>query len=214
MSSRLDPVRVLTRRKALGLNQAQLAEALGVRQETVSKIERGENKGEKAETQRQLAKILQCTVAYLIGESNDPASDSIHGDLYPPQIERPKVRPEILAPFDEALFTAMNPKQFSSEDFDAVRNAFHRTYFHIDPNADLVAIARNWLVAAKQLRIEGHTPTPEAIATRASVGKGLVAQKAAEKRDGEFHEQLKDEAKKAGFNSTEAERAERAKHLR
>lgn len=67
--------RIEERRQELGISQAELARRVGVRQSTMNSLINGESR-----TSRSLLKIareLQTTPAYLIGESNDPKSDAV-----------------------------------------------------------------------------------------------------------------------------------------
>lgn len=65
---------IATRRKALGLTQAQLAEKLGVETETLSRFERGKHLPSLATLER-LAGLLQVTVSELLAEQPKLADD-------------------------------------------------------------------------------------------------------------------------------------------
>jgi len=65
---------IQTRRRALGLTQAQLAERLGVETETISRFERGTHVP-KLEKLVRLAGLLQTTLADLVAEEQQKPSD-------------------------------------------------------------------------------------------------------------------------------------------
>ncbi len=65
-----------TRRRALGLTQAQLAERLGVDTETLSRFERGKHAPTLKNLVR-LAGLLQTTVAELLAEVHPDADDEV-----------------------------------------------------------------------------------------------------------------------------------------
>lgn len=65
---------IATRRKVLGLTQAQLAEKLGVETETLSRFERGKHLPSLATLER-LAGLLQVTVSELLAEQPKVADD-------------------------------------------------------------------------------------------------------------------------------------------
>jgi len=64
---------IASRRHALGLTQAQLAERIGVETETVSRFERGKHLPSLATLER-LAKTLRCMMSDLLAEER-PQSD-------------------------------------------------------------------------------------------------------------------------------------------
>lgn len=55
-----------------GLSQEDLAEITGVNQATVGRWERGKNNPDD-DTKKKLASYFQCSVAYLMGETDDPS---------------------------------------------------------------------------------------------------------------------------------------------
>jgi transcriptional regulator with XRE-family HTH domain len=69
-------------RTAKGLTQAELAEASGVPERTIRRIETGENEKPQSETVRKLAKALGVRYAALLGrEWEEAAADSDEGVL-------------------------------------------------------------------------------------------------------------------------------------
>jgi len=60
------------RRKALNMSRSDLAERLGVGTNTVFRWEKGQRSVDD-EKKKEIAKILQCTVSYLMGEIDDPS---------------------------------------------------------------------------------------------------------------------------------------------
>ena len=65
---------IATRRKVLGLTQAQLAEKLGVETETLSRFERGKHLPSLVTLER-LAGLLQVTISELLAEQPKVADD-------------------------------------------------------------------------------------------------------------------------------------------
>lgn len=65
--------RLRERRKAMGMTQAEIAEAIGVSPKTVSHWETGERLPDFPTILR-LAQVLATSVAYLGGETSDPRS--------------------------------------------------------------------------------------------------------------------------------------------
>lgn len=57
-------------REKLGMNQKQLAEASGITQATISRIESGQVKELKSEALKRLAKALGITVDYLVSKTD------------------------------------------------------------------------------------------------------------------------------------------------
>jgi len=57
-------------REKLGMNQKQLAEASGITQATISRIESGQVKELKSEALKRLAKALGITVDYLVDKTD------------------------------------------------------------------------------------------------------------------------------------------------
>ncbi len=71
--------RIKQRRLALNLTLLQVAEQLGVKEATVQRYESGDIKNIKHETISQLAEILHCSPAYLMGwENNILPDDAFH----------------------------------------------------------------------------------------------------------------------------------------
>lgn len=68
--------RIRLRRKALGITQSQLAEALGLTFQQVQKYERGVNRV-SASVLVKIAKRLECPVAYLLGEEGGGQPEEI-----------------------------------------------------------------------------------------------------------------------------------------
>lgn len=62
--------RIRLRRHALGITQSDLAQALGLTFQQVQKYERGVNRV-AANRILQIAKLLECSVSYLLGEPDD-----------------------------------------------------------------------------------------------------------------------------------------------
>lgn len=65
---------VAAKRKQLGLSQEQLAEKIGIQQESLSRMEKG-TISPKFERLRQIAEALQCSVADLFREADEDATD-------------------------------------------------------------------------------------------------------------------------------------------
>lgn len=76
--------RIKERRLALGLTMLDVAKKLGVQETTVQRYESGAIKNIKHETIVKLAKILNCTPAYLMGweeTESTPASDLLNAGI-------------------------------------------------------------------------------------------------------------------------------------
>lgn len=67
--------RIKQRRLSLNLTLLQVAELLGVKEATVQRYESGDIKNIKHETIAQLAEILKCSPAYLMGWENTIQQD-------------------------------------------------------------------------------------------------------------------------------------------
>lgn len=63
--------RIKDRRKALGLNQGDLADAIAVTQAAVSRYESGEN-NPTADVLIELAQVLKTSTDWLLGRTNNP----------------------------------------------------------------------------------------------------------------------------------------------
>jgi transcriptional regulator with XRE-family HTH domain len=69
-------------REKLGMNQKQLAEASGITQATISRIESGQVKELKSEALKRLAKALGITVDYLVDKTDRlTPNDIVRSDL-------------------------------------------------------------------------------------------------------------------------------------
>jgi len=69
--------RIKLRRFALNMTLLYIAECLGVKEATVQRYESGEIKNIKHETIVQLAEILKCSPAYLMGWQDSPSSTTV-----------------------------------------------------------------------------------------------------------------------------------------
>lgn len=69
--------RTMYMRKKLGMSQKQLAEASGITQATISRIESGQTKQLKSEALKRLAKALKVTMDYLVGNADEIAPSDI-----------------------------------------------------------------------------------------------------------------------------------------
>lgn len=74
--------RLISLRSRAGMSQSELAEASGVGQSTIARLEAGETR--EPRSARALAKALGCSIEYLFGETDD-----IPGDLPSAQKSRP-----------------------------------------------------------------------------------------------------------------------------
>lgn len=76
-------------RQKRDMNQTQLADASGITQATISRIESGEVKQLKSEALKKLAEALEVTVDYLVGKTNKlTPSDIVDSDPTARQIFR------------------------------------------------------------------------------------------------------------------------------
>jgi transcriptional regulator with XRE-family HTH domain len=193
---RIDGARVRELRAKKKWTQDRLAEESGLSQETISRIEKGHIKGREAATQEQLADALDTTVAYLRGDTDDPALDA-----RPKRRVAPGAAPsddDPLTPFEQALFAAMDHTKFLPGDFDVVRSAIRQTFHLLKDEPDLTAMAREWLTAARQLRLEGHPVDTSAIVARVSVGRGRRSIRAAVAADAELNAEADRRARAMG----------------
>lgn len=78
--------RIKSRRISLGLTLLDIAEYLGVREATVQRYESGEIKNIKHETIQNMASILKCSPAYLMGWEDEVHQDPIEKELSEEQI--------------------------------------------------------------------------------------------------------------------------------
>ena len=67
----MDGARIKSRRQELGLSAEKIAKALGTTRVTVGRWEKGKHEPDD-QTKIALAKILQTSVAFLIGEADEP----------------------------------------------------------------------------------------------------------------------------------------------
>lgn len=67
------PDRIAARMDELGLSQGELARRVGVSQPTIFKVLRGNKAGSRH--LHQIARELRTTVAYIIGETDDPTAE-------------------------------------------------------------------------------------------------------------------------------------------
>lgn len=65
--------RIESRLQAIGLSQAELARRIGVRQSTMNSLIRGNSRTSRSIVQ--IARELETTPAYLLGETDDPTSE-------------------------------------------------------------------------------------------------------------------------------------------
>jgi hypothetical protein len=181
-----------------GGNQRQLARDSGLSENHIDKIlARG---GAKAQ-QKTLRSIAKGGGVHFLWLIEGKAPRDLDADAPPP----PSVPPPRASPVDVdagvldiALFDAMDTKRFLPADFDAVRAAFRETGFLLKEHADLASVARSWLEAARQLRLEAVKPTAALIATRASVGKSPHAQRVADERDAAYNAEVDARLRAAG----------------
>ncbi len=66
--------RIRNRRKQLGLSQMDMAKRTGIIQGDISLLERGKKHALWVETLERLAATLGCSLDYLVGRTDDPAS--------------------------------------------------------------------------------------------------------------------------------------------
>lgn len=79
----MDGERLKNLRIKANLSQEGLAEVLGVNQATIGRWEKNKNSPDD-DMKKKLALFFKCSVAYLMGETNDPAPlDSPPGDTFP-----------------------------------------------------------------------------------------------------------------------------------
>ena len=113
-------------RKELNMSQAELAEKLGVSQQTISKYERGTREPDN-ETLAKLAEIFDCSIDYLLGKTDirNPYKDFIEKakEQYGP---RGKKQAEELLQTIQSLFDG---GELPDEDKDEFFRAITEIYF-------------------------------------------------------------------------------------
>jgi transcriptional regulator with XRE-family HTH domain len=142
-------------REDRGWSQHDLAGESGVSQPTINRIERGVNPGESQTKQRQLARALGTSEAYLRGETDDPSPD-----LPPPPVDVP---PEVSRTLELALVRMMNTDRYALEDFDAARAAVRAYASTANAAPDATVLLREWLDAARALRLANEPADPPRI---------------------------------------------------
>lgn len=162
----MDPTRLKALRGLRGWTQAQLSAASGVSQGTVSRLERGDSKGLYGDTQRALAGALGTSVAYLLGQTDDPTPDE-HAQPDAPD-EAPQAAPDEGDALDVALGRAFDARRFTVADLIAARDAVRGSDRRTMQGVDLTEAALGWLSAAKRLRLDGVPATPANVLLRAS----------------------------------------------
>lgn len=180
--------RVKALREKLGLSQVKLAELAGFSsQSLVGKIETGANRASSYETRAGLARGFGLPFEMLVGYlEGDFPLDEVAALATPPlkganqspkapaaprsaqEAARDAVPAALLAAFEDCLVELMDPQEFKLADQDAVRGVFPMGAAVLPPDTDLVETVRGWLVAARELRLEGKEANPFAIAFRAS----------------------------------------------
>ena len=136
----VDPERLKRRRTQLGLSQTELALMAGIEQGRLSKIENNKYPTSDSNLQESLAKALQVSVDWLCGRDAN---------------EAPATALPLAQAIDKALFEVVKTEDVEPEDYHAARQALMSSSIRIE-HSDLPRIARAWLIAAKQLRLEGQ----------------------------------------------------------
>lgn len=162
----IDPKRVKALRGLRGWTQAQLSDASKVSQPTISRLERGDSKGLYGDTQRAIAAALGTSVAYLLGQTDDPAPDELAQPEAPDEV--PQASPEEGDALDTALGRAFDARRFTVADLIAARDAVRGSDRRTLQGVDLTEAAAGWLAAAKRLRLDGVPATPANVLLRAS----------------------------------------------
>lgn len=170
--------RVRTLRKALGLDQKDLAEAAGTDQGDISRIERGATKratGVNAERRLALlAKALRTTVEDIYERV------VLDGPEYHP--DPPEAPPTLDArgPMEAALLRLIGADDggpYNLADLDEVRRTIHETAQYME-GSDPEGIVRSWLRSARYFRLRGVRPTPTMIVARAQAGFSMQSEQA------------------------------------
>lgn len=75
--------RIVELREALGMSQAELARAIGIKQPSMHLIERGITRSLRATTMQGLCRVLNTTPSYLFGEptSGDNGGEAVDGGV-------------------------------------------------------------------------------------------------------------------------------------
>lgn len=177
--------RMYLRRKALNLTQVQLAEASGLAQATLSKIERQDSLSRASmhpDTLDRLATSLGVTVDYLVGESDEmpegiptesrpkkkpatPASPKAPDPKAPePEVSEPNQNELTLNDLDLALGVRFDPEIHRITDVGSILSSFSGAPLEalgqvLHEREDLHRMATLWLLAAAKLRQKGISVT-------------------------------------------------------
>jgi len=170
--------RVRSLRKALGFDQAELAELAGTDQGDISRIELGKTKratGVNADRKLALlAKALRTTVEDIY-ERVDIEGPTLHLD--PPDAP---ITLDARGPMEAALLRLVGADDdgpYNFDDLDEVRRAIHETAQYME-GSDPDGIVRSWLRSARYFRLRGVKPTPTMIVARAQAGFSMQSEQA------------------------------------
>ena len=181
-------------RTALGLTQAQIADAMKVDRSLISKVEHGANQLTNAHTRGALARAAGVTVdqldRYLDGDlavgallhDARRAGEETAGEV----AASPATRPRAVEPgseWEDAILPALDPRRHTMADVDAVRGALRSTRALRHSEVDPIEIARDLLDAAAALRAESAPTTPLEVFARAAVEGRSRAAIAAQSHD-------------------------------
>lgn len=187
------------RREELGLTQMQLSERSGVSQGTIDRIENGITLNPTSATERALAKELKTSV------------EALYGDAEMLSLPKRPVRTETTAepievhPLETALFKAFDTERHTPADFDAARRNVRENFRLLRENIDLLALAREMLDTARQLRREDMEATPAAISFRMAVGRSPNTQNVVEQLERDVNDEAARRAKELGFDGPVAQ---------
>lgn len=165
--------RLFRLRDARRWSQADLGVRSKVGQPVISRIESGRTQNPDSDTLAAIATALDVSERYLrVGdEYGVPAAPT--GPTRPgpsPAPPRPPIpepaEDEFMTDLERALFGAMDPEKYEPRDFFAALAALHAQVRAIRRDVDKAELGERYLVAAKQLRIEGLPTEPGDVAGR------------------------------------------------
>lgn len=151
-----------------GLTMAQLEVEAELGKGFLSRPLAGERKTMNVEFQKRIARV--CGVSFLwLSTGDGPMRGS--GDEPPPSEPETEASDEDTSPLVRALFRVMDPDKFAEQDFKSARRALVETFAYSKDGEPVDTRARQALVAAKSLRLEGLLVTNAGILSRVAWGK-------------------------------------------
>lgn len=177
------------------LSARALSIRAGMSEKYVQKLLEREPTRPDANAIRRVAEIAGVPSDWLLhGTGAAPAGVEVRPPAPELRVEREDTRAPAAdeVPLETALFEAMDPRRFSGADFDGARAAVREGFRFVRPDTDLLAMATDLLVAARQLRMEGLPVTSGSVMARVASSKSphvqAVEAEVSERMTREAHE--------------------------